>query len=189
MQNLKIWWTEDFTPEEIEAQKKLVETLAASGKLTLIGETGIDRTVPETLKMQEELFLWHWDLAEKFGLPLIIHNVRGGSDFLALLKNRKALTPWIFHDYRGNDQLMRDLLRLHAKTYFSFGLSIDNSPQIRDLLPLVPIENMFLETDNQKHLDIHEIYVRAAEFIKIDLDFLKSQMMINFKRLGEKSVH
>lgn len=183
------WWLEDFTAEEIEAQKVLVQSLASSGKLTLIGETGLDRTIPETLPLQEKLFLWHWDLAEKYGLPLIIHNVRGGSDFLGLLNHRKAQTPWIFHDFRGNEQLMRDLLRLHPQTYFSFGLSIDNSPQIRDLLPLVPLESLFLETDNQKHLDIHEIYVRAAEFIKIDLDFLKSQIMMNFKRIGQKATH
>ncbi len=84
---------------------------------------------------------------------------------------------------------MRDLLRFHPQTYFSFGLSIDNSPQMRDLLPLVPLESLFLETDNQKHLDIHEIYIRAAEFIKIDFDFLKSQIMMNLKRIGQKAAH
>jgi TatD DNase family protein len=182
------WWTEDFTKEEIEAFKTLVEGLARKGKLSLIGETGIDRTLPETLVQQEELFLWHWDLAEKHHLPMVIHNVRGGSDFLGLLKKRSSEVPWIFHDFRGNEQLMRDLLRLNDKTYFSFGLSIDNSPQIRELLPMVPLEHLFLETDNQKHLDIHEIYIRAAEFIKMDLDFLKSQIWMNFRRISSKTI-
>jgi TatD DNase family protein len=183
------WWTEEFSEAEIETFKGLVEKMASSGELTLIGETGIDRTIPETLTLQESLFEWHWNLAEKFNLPLLIHNVRGGSDFLSFLKKRPATTPWIFHDYRGNEQLMRDMLRLHPQSYFSFGLSIDNSPQIRELLPFVPLENLFLETDNQKHLDIVDIYVRAAEFIKMDLEFLKSQIWMNFKRLSNKETH
>ena len=180
------WWTEDYTSAEIDNFKGIVEKLASEGQLTLIGETGLDRTLPETLPMQEELFYWHWNLAERFHLPLVIHNVRAGSDFLGFLKKKKPTVPWIFHDYRGNEQLMQDLLRLHPSCYFSFGLSIDNSPQIRELLPLVPLERIFLETDNQKHLDIEEIYVRAAEFIHIDIEFLKSQIMMNFKRLSER---
>ncbi len=182
------WWTEDFTRDEIEAFKTLVESLAQKGKLALIGETGIDRTLPETLEFQEELFFWHWDIAEKYHLPLVIHNVRSGSDFLGFLKKRTAQVPWIFHDFRGNEQLMKDLMRLHPESYFSFGLSVDNSPQIRELLPLIPVEHLFLETDNQKHLDIHEIYVRTAEFIKMDLEFLKSQLWMNFRKLSSKSV-
>src|SRR5690606_36016144 len=98
----------------------------------------------------------------------------------------KPTTPWIFHDFRGNEGLMKDFLRLHPKCYFSFGLSIDNSPQIRELLPLIPLERLFLETDSQKHLDIHDIYVRAAERLSLDLEFLKAQIWLNFRNLGER---
>ena len=90
---------------------------------------------------------------------------------------------WIFHDFRGNEELMKSLLQLHPNCFFSFGLSLDNSPQIRELLPSVPLENLFLETDNQKHLDIHDIYIRAADQLKVDVDFLKSQIWHNFKKL------
>ncbi len=176
------WWTLDYTPEEIESFKLKVLEEIQNQKLWAIGETGIDRAYPSTLETQTELFYWHLDLSEKYGLPLIIHSVRAGSDFLKILKEKKPKSPWIFHDFRGNEVLMQELLRLHPHCYFSFGLSIDNSPQIRELLPFVPLEHVFLETDNQKHLDIHEIYIRAAEFMKIDLDLLKSQIWMNFKR-------
>ncbi len=177
------WWTEDFTKAEIMVLQEQVMHLAREKKLWAIGETGIDRTYPETLEFQTELFHWHRELAEDFSLPMVIHNVRSGSDFLNIMKKNPPKTPWIFHDFRGNEQLAKDLLRLHPESYFSFGISIDNSPQIRDLLPTLPLTNIFLETDSQKHLDIHEIYLRASEKIGIDLDFLKSQMWMNFKRI------
>lgn len=178
------WWPEDHTKEEIIGFKTHLEALLAQGKLWAIGETGIDRAYPEFLEEQKELFHWHLDLAEKFQLPLVIHNVRSGSDFLQIMKDRRPTTPWIFHDFRGNETLMKDFLRLHPETYFSFGLSLDNSPQVRELLPLVPLQNMFLETDSQKHLDIHDIYLRAAECLHMDLEFLKSQIWLNFKKLA-----
>lgn len=177
------WWTLDYTDAEISQFKTHIENLADNKKLWAVGETGIDRMYPEQLEAQIELFDWHVKLAEKHSLPVVIHSVRAGSDFLQKVKELKPTTPWIFHDFRGNQQLMRDLLRLHPKCYFSFGLSVDNSPQVRELLPLVPLENLFLETDDQKHLDIHDIYLRAAESLKMDVEFLKAQVWMNFKKI------
>lgn len=177
------WWFEDFSQEEISQFKKSIEALAKEGKLWAIGETGLDRLYPEYLEKQRESFYWHLALAEEHSLPLIIHSVRSGADFLQVIKEKKPTTPWIFHDFRGNEQLMKDLLRLHPKCYFSFGMSLDNSPQIRELLPLIPLEHLFLETDNQKHLDIHDIYVRAESILHIDMDLLKSQIWQNFKKI------
>lgn len=182
------WWIEDYTQVEITSFKSHVEKLVSESKLWGVGETGIDRAYPEFLEQQVDLFNWHFDLAENNNLPLIIHSVRAGSDFLGILKSRKPTTAWIFHDFRGNENLMKDLLRLHPGCYFSFGMSIDNSPQIRELLPVVPVENLFLETDDQKHLDIHDIYLRAAHQLQMDAEFLKAQIWHNFKKLGPQSL-
>lgn len=178
------WWFEELNSQEIEKLKEHILSMLKAGRLWALGETGIDRLYPEFLEQQKELFFWHWELAEKFQLPLVIHNVRSGSDFLEFLKSHKTTTPWIFHDFRGNEELVKALLKLHPDCYFSFGLSLDNSPQIRELLPNIALENIFLETDNQKHLDIHDIYLRASEQLGIDLDFLKSQLWHNFKKVS-----
>lgn len=177
------WWVEDYSPEEISQLKNNTLKLLNGRKLWAIGETGIDRVYPEHLATQKELFLWHVDLAHEFGLPLVIHSVRAYSDILQMMKEVKPKTPWIFHDFRGNEVVMKDLLRIHPDCYFSFGLSLDNSPQVRELLPLVPLEHLLLETDEQKHLDIHDIYLRASETLKMDVELLKSQLWHNFKKL------
>lgn len=181
------WWLEDFSKEEVEDLKTHILNLLGEGKLWAIGETGIDRAYPEFLEEQKDLLQWHLKLSEENNLPLIIHSVRAGADFLQILKEARPTSPWIFHDYRGNETLMKDILRLHPKAYFSFGMSIDNSPQTRELLPLVPRENLFLETDEQKHLDIHDIFLRAAHHLDLDVEFLKSQIWHNFKKIGLKN--
>lgn len=178
------WWLEDFTSGEIEQLKSKIEDLAKKRQLWGIGESGLDRTMPDLMEIQKDLFLWHLKLAEEHQLPLMVHNVRSGTDFLQILKTITPKVPWIFHDFRGNEQLVNDLLRLHPECYFSFGISLDNSPQVRELLPQVPLSNIFLETDDQKHLDIHDIYVRARAILGVDMDFLKSQVWHNFKKVS-----
>lgn len=178
------WWLEEFTTQEIDVLKGKIVELASSKKLWAIGETGIDRLYPDTLDWQKELFGWHLQLSEDHQLPMVIHNVKSGSDFLEILKQQKPTQPWIFHDFRGNEELLRGLLHLHPETYFSFGLSIDNSQTVRDLLPFVPLSNLFLETDDQKHLDIHEIYLRASHRIGVEVEFLKAQLWLNFRKIS-----
>lgn len=182
------WWIEDYTRDEISKLQTHIENLARDGRLWAIGETGIDRAYPEFFDEQKRLLDWHIDLSEKYNLPLIIHSVRAGADFLQILKEKKPMGPWVFHDFRGNEQLLKDLLRLHPKCFFSFGMSIDNSPQIRELLPFVPVENLFLETDDQKHLDIHDIYLRASHHLNLSLEFLKAQIWLNFKKISVVSL-
>lgn len=177
------WWLEELSSEEIEDLKYKILGLVKNGSLWGIGETGLDRLYPEFLDQQKELLRWHIDLSEEYGLPLILHNVRAGSDYLEILKALRPTVPWIFHDYRGNEVLMKDILKLHGKSFFSFGISIDNSQTIRELLPNIPMENLLLETDDQRHLDIHDIYLRASHHIGVELDFLKSQIWHNFKKL------
>lgn len=172
--------------EEINSLKAHVLKLIDGNRLWAIGETGIDRAIDSELEDQKELFLWHLSIAEKYSLPLVIHSVRAGADFLQIIKENRPSTAWIFHDFRGNQALMMDILRLHPESYFSFGMSIDNSSQIRELIRLVPIGNLFLETDDQKHLDIHDIYLRAAHQLDIDLEFLKAQIWLNFKKITQK---
>jgi TatD DNase family protein len=183
------WWVEDYSLEKIENLKKAIEKLLAQGKVWGIGETGIDRGYPESLEQQKNLFHWHLELSEKHQLPLIVHSVRAGADFLQILKDKSPRSPWIFHDFRGSQQLLNDLVRLHSHCYFSFGISIDNSPQIRELLPLVAPERIFLETDEQKHLDIHDITVRAAHHLQMDVDSLKSQIWKNFRKISPLTLH
>lgn len=180
------WWIEDLSSGEIEKLKGQVELLLNLGRLWGIGETGMDRTLPELMDQQRELFHWHLELSEQHQLPLVIHNVRSGSDFLEIIKVRRPQSPWIFHDFRGNEQLMQELRRLHPGCYFSFGISLDNSPQVRELLPKVPLSVLFLETDDQKHLDIHDIYLRASQQLQVDLEFLKAQLWHNFNKLTPK---
>jgi TatD DNase family protein len=182
------WWLEELSTEEISQLQKQIQKLLLDGKLWGIGETGIDRGYPESFERQKQLFLWHMDLSEKTGLPLILHSVRSGSDFLEILKEYKPKSAWIFHDFRGNENLLKDLLRLHHESYFSFGLSIDNSPETRKLLPKIPLDKLFLETDDQKHLDIHDIYLRASHHLGVELNYLKSQLIYNFKRVSKFSV-
>lgn len=180
------WWTLDYTTEEINTFKEKILSLCDQNLLFAVGETGLDRVYKETFEQQKELFSWHIDLAQARDLPLIIHSVRSGSDILEILKEKKPSNPWIFHDFRGNLELVHAILILHSNVYFSFGISLDNSQSIRELIRELKPETILFETDAQKHLDISDIYLRASEQLGMDELLLKSIVMKNFSRLCKK---
>lgn len=182
------WWTLDYSAEELSLFKDKIMGLCKTKSLFAIGETGLDRVYKETFPLQLELFSWHIELAEKENLPLIIHSVRSGSDILEIIKEKKPRSPWIFHDFRGNMELAAAIMKLHPHVYFSFGISLDNSQAVRELIGELKIENIFLETDAQKHLDIKDIYLRASEQLGMDEELVKSLLFQNFKRLCNRTL-
>lgn len=177
------WWTLDYSASEIDQFKQQILTLCQNKSLFAIGETGLDRVYKDTFEQQKELFDWHIDLSEREELPLIIHSVRSGADILEILKNKRPTSPWVFHDFRGNLELINAILKLHSNCYFSFGISIDNSQNIRELIREIKPETILLETDAQKHLDICDIYLRASEQLGMDELLLRSIILKNYQRL------
>lgn len=177
------WWLEELSSSDIEDLKIKIFELGKNHEVKAIGETGIDRSIEVEIKDQVDLFEWHVHLSEELKRPLYIHSVRAISDILGMIKMMKPQMPWIFHDFRGNDEMVKEISRLHPLSFFSFGLSIDNSQKIRDLIPQIPLAQLFLETDAQKHLTIEEIYLRASHFIGMEPDFLRAQLYYNFKKV------
>ncbi len=112
-----------------------------------IGETGLDRLYPH-LALQVESLMWHWDKAEDFEKPLILHLVKSSSDILALLKKRKARTHWIFHDFQGPADVVKRILKLHPQSFFSFGPRGLARSDSRHLWEQVPAHLRLIETDD-----------------------------------------
>ena len=129
------------------AQKPDLFKLFSHPRCIGIGETGLDRLHPH-LALQVESLMWHWDKAEDFDKPLILHLVKSSSDILALLKKRKARTNWILHDFQGPADVVKRLLKLHPNCYFSFGPRGLSRPDSRHLWEQVPPELRLIETDD-----------------------------------------
>lgn len=144
-----------------------------------IGECGLDRVRKglASITQQTEVFEWHLELAKKTNKPVIVHCVRAHSDIVGILKKHQWKLPIMLHDFSGNEQQIGEYIKYPV--YFSLGLRIFKDP---DLLKMIPLNKLLLETDDQLNVDIEELYHKAAEILNLDVAVFADQIEKNFLR-------
>ena len=153
--------------------------LAADQKNMLaVGECGLDRSIDMTFAIQEWCFKQQVQIADNHRKPLIIHCVRAYSDLQKHKKENKSGLPWIIHGYYGNLETTLSLIK--HDFYFSIGEQLLNDESKHDIFRSIPIERLFLETDDDE-ISIYEIYSLAAQILKLDKKELTHIVANNFK--------
>lgn len=135
--------------EYIAALDAAVADGVADGSVVAIGECGLDydRLFFSPKEVQLANFELHFDLAEKYRLPLFLHDRNTGGDFLEIIRRHAhRLHGGVVHSFTGTAE--------EAAAYLELGLFIgingcslkteDNLAVLRDA---VPLDRLMLETD------------------------------------------
>ena len=158
-----------------------IERAAVERRIVAVGEAGMDRNSPVSMEEQEEWFVRQADIAGRYGLPLIIHGVRTIPELISVYKRCRSHDKWIMHGFNNRKEILQDLLR-HG-FYISVGRhAMREDSNVYDLLPEIPTERLFIETDNSE-FTIEEVYGRVAERRSVSVEQLKAEVFDNFKRL------
>lgn len=130
--------------------------LAEEGRLVAIGEAGFDffgdrpeRTrSAENEKVQRAVFEYQLSLAERYGLPLLMH-VRKASDLVFEYSRRLSRLPSvILHSYSGTVGEAEALLGKGVNAYFSFGSALMNGHKRAQAAAVaLPSQRLLSETD------------------------------------------
>ncbi len=167
------WFMEEeaaLPPEEAFHSKNVVA----------IGEAGLDKLRGVSSVVQQTFFRYHIQLSETLSKPLIIHNVRMTHEIVAHYDWQHPKMPWILHGFIGNSQQVQMLLKRNF--YFSLGTPSFRSTKTVEALPLIPVERLFLETDEGTH-PIEYLYQQLSEARDIPLNTLKELLFQNFHQL------
>ncbi|RLD58560.1 MAG: hypothetical protein DRI97_02950 [Bacteroidetes bacterium] len=193
MQNLM---AKDFPPEDIENGYYSVglhpynvgkvdeeETLnkvrlaLENPRVLAVGEIGLDKSIEAPMEDQVRIFEKQVELAETVNLPVILHVVKAFNEMLGFMKAKQPVVPMIIHGYNGSPEMAEELVK--AGFLISFGQAITGEhSKIVESLQKVPVEMMFLETD-EGDMDIRELYQFAAEVKGISEDHLHMQIFEN----------
>ena len=157
-----------------------LEQLADNENLLAIGECGLDRSVSIDFAEQKRVFIKQIEIAGRHHKPIIIHCVRAYSDLLNLKKKMKSDIPWIIHGFNGNQTILQSLVK-HG-FYFSAGESLLINKTKSDIFRDIPINRLFLETDDND-VSIEKIYLFAAQILKIEVEQLIESIFTNFNFL------
>lgn len=156
-------------------------------KVIALGEIGLDKACGVEYSIQLEVFKKQLAIAESHLTPVIIHNVRATYEILALQKQMKRPTPFIFHGYRGKFTKAEAIL--NAGNYLSYGAALlTNDHVTADSLRRTPTNQLFLETDDAS-VSIASIYSKAAEIKGMSTEQLESEIWNNFASLFNISIN
>ena len=137
----------DFSDDTISA----LSALAEDEKCIAVGEIGLDYHYPEPPKeVQREAFVKQILLAERAGLPLVVHSRDCAADMLALLTEMHAHLGrgFLMHCYSHGAQMLPAFAALGA--YFSFGgvACFRNAKNVWESVRACPAERILSETDS-----------------------------------------
>ncbi len=142
-----------------------------------VGEVGLDKSIDAPFEDQMRIFEKQVEIAESANLPVVLHVVRSFNEIIGFAKSHQPMVPMIIHGYNGSAEMAEDLVK--AGFLISFGEAIAGEhSRIVEALQKVPVEKLFLETD-EGDMDIREIYHFAAEVKGVSVDHLRVQIFEN----------
>ena len=168
-----------LTEENAETQWHTLQEQISDPSVIAIGEGGLDKLKGPSMDIQMKLLKQQALLSEEKRLPLILHCVKAFNELILLKKEIKPSQAWIIHGFRGKEALAIDCLR-HG-FYLSFGEHFQ-----ADALRVVPINKLFIETDESK-ASIETIYQSIAQVRHISLEELTESVKKNVKEVFFKA--
>ncbi len=167
-------WDADLQVSILELEK----TIQHSNCLA-IGECGLDKLIDIDLELQKKILISQLDLAVKYQKPVIIHCVKAFDELIEICQSYHSKIPLIIHGFNKSQQLLQQLI--NKGFYISLNHSIFKKKDID--FSILPIEKLFLETDNNETVLIEDIYQKAVACFQIQEDDLKEKIYTNFTTL------
>ena len=144
-----------------------------------IGEIGLDYACKVDRVVQERVLREQLAVAERRDLPVVLHCVRAFEPMMKIL-SEYDLRAVIFHGFIGSVQQAE---RAVAKGYYlSFGVGAFRSPKTLEALRLMPLDRLFVETD-ESEVGIENVYERVAQARGVELEELKYKLEENYKKI------
>ena len=140
--------------DEVEPTAAELADLAKHPKVIAIGETGLDYfRLQGDLEWQRNRFRTHIRAARACGLPLVIHTRSASDDTLAILREEGEdgagnRCGGVFHCFTESGEVARAALDLGYYISFSGIITFKSAQALRDVVALVPMDRMLIETDS-----------------------------------------
>ncbi len=135
--------------QDIEDRWNQIENIVAqSQRVKAIGEIGLDYFRNLSPKeAQIKCFEMGLDVANRCGLPVIIHERESSDDVVSVARKHMIGTPLIFHCFSGGIDHARKCLDLGGYLGFGGPLTYPRNGYLRDMLKFLPSDRLLVETD------------------------------------------
>lgn len=185
--------TEEELWKDLEQIKEMVN---CNAKIIAIGEIGLDYYWNiENKELQKKAFQNQISLANELDLPIVIHTREAVMDTIHILKEKEVKRKGVFHCCPQNPELIKEALKLGFYISFAGPITFKNSKRAKEIVELVPIDRLLLETDSpylspepkrgMRNDPTHVKYIaeKVAELREMHLEELTEQVLNNAKKI------
>jgi TatD DNase family protein len=174
--NIATFYSYGIHPNETESNL-INSTNYIAENIICIGEIGLDKLNQMNINQQIKIFKEQLIISEELNLPVILHCVKAWNEILQIKKELNIAQPWILHGFRKTSLL--DSI-LNSNTKISIGTAILYDKKLQDCLTEIPLNQLFLETDDDKEYTIEDVYFKVSTIKKLSLQELKNEIHNNF---------
>ena len=136
-------FADEFTVDDIS----LLDSQLEDDNVVAVGEIGLDYYLTKDNKdNQKELFERMLDLAEKHGLPVIVHSRKSIQDTFDILKSHDVVGS--LHSYNGSAEMAREFIKLGFYIGIGGTVTHENNRKTRKIVNEIDINHMLVETDS-----------------------------------------
>ena len=155
-------YTPQAADEDLEALGAALAQHQADPRLVAVGEIGLDGFVPGLDPARQwRFYRAQLQLAQRFGLPVILH-VRRSADRLLKGLREVPVRGGIAHAFNGSVQQAQAFIALGFKLGFGGAVTYERALQLRRLAQALPEDAIAMETD-APDIPPHWLYRTAAE--------------------------
>ena len=126
-----------------------LEVLAAAREIRAVGEIGLDfhynLSPPET---QREIFRAQLGLANRAGLPVIIHSRNAGEEILRLIREERFAAGGVLHCFTESREIAADAIEAGFLISFSGIITFPKAHDLREVAKMLPPDRILVETDS-----------------------------------------
>ncbi len=118
-------------------------------RVVAIGEIGLDYYRKfGNRDDQIELFIRQIEIADRLGLPVIIHNRDAGKDVLEILKEKNPARGAILHCYSEDWEYAKKALQLNVFISFAGNVTYRNAKNLHETAKNIPVDRMLIESES-----------------------------------------
>lgn len=130
-----------------EECRREVEALLQHRKTVAVGEIGLDyhyEDAPPKV-VQQRVFAEQLALANRLGLPVVVHDRDAHGDTMSLLREYRP--RGVLHCFSGSPEMAQELLSLGMYLGLGGAVTFRNAKKVKAVADMVPLDRLLLETD------------------------------------------
>lgn len=118
-----------------------------AARCVAVGECGLDKMIPTSLALQQQLLVIHIEVANQLQKPLIVHCVRAHNELIALLKKHKPKWGGVIHAFSGSYEIAQQYVDLGFYLGVGGTITYERAQKTRAAVTKIPLDCLVLETD------------------------------------------